>query len=31
LDEPKNNNLIVKAFASVTNVIIIDGFVNQIT
>jgi hypothetical protein len=25
-----NNNLIVKAFASVTNVIIIDGFVNQI-
>lgn len=25
-----NNNLIVKAFASVANVIIIDGFVNQI-
>lgn len=25
-----NNNLIVKAFASVANVIVIDGFVNQI-
>ena len=26
-----NNSLVVRAFASVANVIVIDGFVNQIT